>query len=107
VYGFQVDPDALTGYARAARHVADDLGTLSERNLGGVHDLAADSFGKIGAETGFSAALGDFGTALSHQVKSVGKNAGTLSHSVSKTAGDYQDEEQDAAAKLIALLRDV
>jgi hypothetical protein len=107
VHGFQVDPDALAGYVRTARRVADDLGTLTERDLGGVHDLAADSFGRIGAETGFAAALDGFGKALSHQVDSVGKNAGTLAHTVSRTAGDYQAEEQDAASKLIALLRDV
>lgn len=107
MHGFQVDPDALSGYARTAKHVADDLGALAGRELPGVHDLAADSFGKIGAVTGFSAALDDFGKALTHQVDAVGKNAGTLSHAVSKTAGDYRDEEQDAAARLIALLRDV
>jgi hypothetical protein len=107
VHGFQVDPDALAGYARTARHVADDLAALTKRELHGVHDLAADSFGKIGAVTGFSAALDQFGKALSHQVDAVGKHAGTLSHAVSRTAGDYQDEEQGAAAELIALLRDV
>lgn len=107
MHGFQVDPEALTGYARTARHVADDLGGLAKHELRGVHGLAADSFGKIGAETGFAAALDDFGKALSHQVASVGENAGTLSHAVSRTAGDYRDEEHDAADKLIALLRDV
>jgi hypothetical protein len=107
VHGFQVDTDALADYARTAKHVADDLGELSRRELHGVRDLAADSFGKIGAVTGFSAALGDFGKALAHQIDAVGKNAGTLSHSVSRTAGDYHEEEQDAADKLIALLRDV
>ena len=105
--GFQVDPDALAGYVRTARHVADDLGTLSKRELHGVRELAADSFGGIGAETGFAAALDAFGKALSHQVESVGTMAGALSHAVSKTVGDYRDEEQDSTSKLIALLRDV
>ena len=105
--GFQVDPDALAGYVRTARHVADDLGALSRRELHGVRDLDEDSFGRIGAETGFAAALGSFGTALSHQVASVGTAAGALSHAVSRTVGDYRDEEQDSTANLIALLRDV
>lgn len=107
VHGFQVDPDALAGYARTARHVADDLGALTRRELHGVHELAEDSFGKIGAVTGFAAALDAFGKALTHQVDAVGKNAGTLSHSMSRTAGDYRDEEQDAEDELISLLRDV
>lgn len=107
MHGFQVDPDALAGYARTAKHVADDLGSLARRDLDGVRELAGDSFGKIGAVTGFSAALGEFGTALAHQVDAVGKNAGTLSHAMSRTAGDYRDEDKDAAAKLIDLLRDV
>lgn len=105
--GFQVDPDALAGYARTARHVADDLGALAGHELHGVHDLAADSFGRIGADTGFAAALDTFGKALTQQVKAVGTRAGTLAHAVSRTAGDYRDEEREATDKLVALLRDV
>lgn len=106
VHGFQVDPDALAGYARAARHVADDLGGLSNRELDGVHDLAADSFGKIGDETGFGKALDEFGKALRHQVRTVGTSADALARGVSHTAAGYRDDEDHTASNLLSLLRD-
>jgi hypothetical protein len=107
VDGFQVDPDALAGYVRAARHVADDLGGLSNRELDGVRDLADDSFGKLGAETGFAKALDDFGGALRYQVKSVGTRADNLSRAVADTVRDYRDHERDNVSEIVALLRDV
>jgi len=104
--GFLVDPDALSGYARTTRHIADDLRTLSSHQLKNVRGLAEDSFGKIGKETGFAAALDHFGAALQRQVKGVGTKADTLAGSVSKTARDYRDEEQDIEQVLLGLLRD-
>jgi hypothetical protein len=103
--GFMVDPDALSGYARAARHIADDLGSLSSHQLKGVRNLADDSFGKIGKETGFADALDHFGAALQRQVKGVGTKADTLAGSVSRTARHYDAQEQDIAQDLLGLLR--
>jgi hypothetical protein len=103
--GFMVDPDALSGYARTARHMADDLGTLSREQLKGVRNLADDSFGKIGKETGFAEALDHFGAALQRQVKGVGTKADNLAGSVSRTARHYNDQEQDIAQDLLGLLR--
>lgn len=105
--GFQVDPDALAGYVRTAKHVADDLGGLSTRELHGVRDLADDSFGKLGAETGFAKALDSFGGALRHQVAAVGTRADNLSRAVADTAGDYRDQERDSVSEILKLLRDV
>lgn len=104
--GFLVDPEALSGYARTARHIADDLTDLAGKQLKGVRGLADDSFGKIGKETGFAAALDDFGAALQRQVRGVGRNADALAGRVSRTAGDYRDQEQDIASELLGLLRD-
>jgi hypothetical protein len=103
--GFMVDPDALSGYARTARHIADDLGALSSQQLRGVRDLADDSFGKIGKETGFAEALDHFGAALQRQVKGVGTKADSLAGSVSRTARHYNEQEQDIAQDLLGLLR--
>jgi hypothetical protein len=103
--GFMVDPDALSGYVRTARHMADDLGTLSSQQLKGVRNLADDSFGKIGKETGFAEALDHFGAALQRQVKGVGTKADTLAGSVSRTARHYNEQEQDIAQDLLGLLR--
>jgi hypothetical protein len=104
--GFMVDPEALSGYARTARHLADDLTDLAGTQLKGVRGLADDSFGKIGKETGFAAALDQFGAALQRQVRGVGKNADTLAGRVSRTAHDYRDHEQDISDELLGLLRD-
>ncbi len=104
--GFMVDPDALSGYARTARNISDELGTLSKHQLKGVRNLADDSFGKIGKETGFAAALDHFGAALQRQVKGVGTNADTLAGSVSRTARHYRDQDDEIAQELLGLLRD-
>jgi lysozyme-like protein/excreted virulence factor EspC (type VII ESX diderm) len=102
--GFMVDPDALSGYARTARNMADDLTALSSRQLRGVRDLTEDSFGRIGRETGFAEALDHFGAALQRQVRGVGRNADTLAGSVSRTARHYDEQEQDIAQDLLGLL---
>jgi len=104
--GFVVDPDALSGYARTTRHIADDLRALSTRQLRNVRGLAEDSFGRIGKETGFAAALDHFGAALQRQVKGVGTRADALAGSVSRTARDYRDEERDIEQVLLGLLQD-
>lgn len=104
--GFMVDPDALSGYAKTARTIADELTTLRGKQLRGVRNLADDSFGKIGKETGFAAALDQFGGALQRQVKGVSANADKLAGSVSKTARHYREQEDDIAQDLMGLLRD-
>lgn len=104
--GFIVDPDALSGYARTTRHIADDLRDLSSHQLRNVRGLADDSFGKVGKETGFAAALDHFGAALQRQVKGVGARADKIATSVAGTARDYRDEEQDIEQVLLGLLRD-
>jgi hypothetical protein len=104
--GFLVDPDALSGYARTTRHIADDLHSLSTHQLKNVRGLVEDSFGKIGKETGFAAALEHFGAALQRQVRGVGARADKLAGRVSGTARDYRDEEQDIEQVLLGLLRD-
>jgi hypothetical protein len=104
--GFVVDPDALSGYVRTTRHIADDLRDLSAHQLRNVRGLAEDSFGAIGKETGFAAALDHFGAALQRQVKGVGGRADKIAHSVRGTARDYREEEQDIAQVLLGLLND-
>lgn len=104
--GFIVDPDALSGYVRTTRHIADDLHDLSSHQLRNVRGLADDSFGKVGKETGFAAALDHFGAALQRQVKGVGARADKIATSVAGTARDYRDEEQDIEQILLGLLRD-
>jgi hypothetical protein len=104
--GFTVDPDALSGYARSARHIADDLRDLSAHQLRNVRGLADDSFGRIGKETGFADALDHFGAALQRQVKGIGAKADRIAQSMSKTARDYREEERDIQQVLLGLLQD-
>jgi Lysozyme like domain/Excreted virulence factor EspC, type VII ESX diderm len=103
--GFMVDPDALTDYARRTRTIADELASLRTGELRAVTALTPESFGRIGRETGFAAALDRFGQALRHQVHGVGRNADTLASSVTKTAKHYKEQESDIAHGLLRLLR--
>lgn len=104
--GFMVDPDALSGYAKGARAIADELAELRRGELHKVRSLADDSFGKIGKETGFADALNAFGQSLQRQVRGVARNADTLAGSVSKTARHYREQESEIADDLLQLLRD-
>ncbi len=104
--GFIVDPDALSGYVRTTRHIADDLRDLSSHQLRNVRGLADDSFGRIGKETGFADALDHFGAALQRQVKGVGARADKIAASVAGSAKDYRGEEPDIEQVLLGLLRD-
>jgi hypothetical protein len=103
--GFQVDPDALTGYAKSARTIADELSALRGKELHNVRSIADDSFGRIGKETGFADALNRFGASLQRQVRGAGHNAETLAGSVAKTARHYHAQEADIAQDLVALMR--
>lgn len=103
--GFQVDPDALTGYAKNARTIADELSALRGKELRNVRSIADDSFGRIGKETGFADALNRFGASLQRQVRGAGHNADTLAGSVAKTARHYHAQEADIADDLVSLMR--
>lgn len=104
--GFQVDPDALTDYAKRARTIADELATLRIKELHRVRSLAEDSFGRIGKETGFADALDRFGASLRREVRGVGRNADTLARSVARTARHYHDQDAEIVDDLLQLLRD-
>jgi Lysozyme like domain/Excreted virulence factor EspC, type VII ESX diderm len=103
--GFHVDPDALTGYAKGARTIADELAALRGKELRNVRSIADDSFGMIGKETGFADALNRFGASLQRQVRGAGHNAETLAGSAAKTARHYHAQEADIAQDLVALMR--
>lgn len=104
--GFRVDPEALSGYVRTASSMADDLASLSTRQLRGVRGLADDSFGRLGKETGFAAALDRFGESLQRQVKGIGSNADKLAKSVSGNARHYREEDSEITDRLLRLLRE-
>jgi hypothetical protein len=103
--GFMVDPDALSGYVRGTRTIADELGALRTKELHKVRSIADDSFGRIGKETGFADALNSFGQSLQRQVKGAHHNADTLAGSVAKTARHYRDQDDDIADDLLQLLQ--
>jgi hypothetical protein len=104
--GFVVDPDALNGYAKSARTIADELASLRTKELHKVRSIADDSFGRIGKETGFADALNSFGESLQRQVRGARQNADTLAASVSKTARHYHDQDADIADDLLHMLRE-
>ncbi|MGH3881056.1 MAG: transglycosylase SLT domain-containing protein [Actinophytocola sp.] len=103
--GFVVDPDALSGYVRSARSIADELAALRTKELHKVRSIADDSFGLIGKETGFANALDSFGQSLQRQVRGARQNADTLAGSVAKTARHYREQEADIADDLLQLLQ--
>jgi hypothetical protein len=95
----RVDDEVLHAYVGRTRHVADALGTATGQ-LRDVRELAEDSFGKIGKESGFADALAGFGLALQRQVKGVGTHADGLASAAQKAAKTYRDHETATAAAL-------
>jgi hypothetical protein len=101
--GFLVDPDALSGYARRTRDIAEELTALRS---GQLKEVAGEGFGRIGRETGFAAALDRFGQAMRHQVRGLGRDADAIATSVTRTARQYHDQESEVTDDLLRLLRD-
>ncbi|ANZ40868.1 lytic transglycosylase [Lentzea guizhouensis] len=95
--GFAVRPGALDHYVKQGKDVADDLAAIGTRHVRQVGRIADDSFGRIGKETGFAAALETFGAALHRQVDGVGRNADRLARSTGRLARAYRAQD-DAIA---------
>ncbi|GHF94602.1 MULTISPECIES: transglycosylase SLT domain-containing protein [Amycolatopsis] len=95
----RVDDAVLHSYVRRTRHVADALHTATGQ-LRDVREIARDSFGKIGEESGFADALAGFGLALQRQVKAVGAHADGLASAAGKAAKSYRDHETATVAAL-------
>ncbi|SES27929.1 Excreted virulence factor EspC, type VII ESX diderm [Lentzea xinjiangensis] len=98
--GFAVDPAALDRYARRGKDIADDLASIGTRHVRQVGEIAGDSFGRIGKETGFASALEAFGAALHRQVDGVGRNADRLARSTGRLARAYRDQDDVIADHL-------
>ncbi|QQQ74514.1 transglycosylase SLT domain-containing protein [Saccharothrix sp. 6-C] len=98
--GFSVDLGVLRDYARRTRNSADDLTALGRRHVREVREIAEDSFGRIGKQSGFADALDNFGAALRKQVKAVAHNTDALATSASRSARAYKEQEDDIAGSL-------
>ncbi len=96
----RVDKQTLDGFVRRTRRVGDALTSASGNQVKDVRSIADDSFGKIGKESGFADALGDFGAALQSQVKAVGTSADRLADAAAKAGKAYHDRDSSAAARL-------
>ena len=98
--GFSVEVGVLRDYARRTRNSADDLTALGRRHVREVREIADDSFGRIGKQSGFAEALDNFGAALRKQVKAVAHNTDALATSAGRSARAYTDQEDDIAGSL-------
>ncbi|MCE6994819.1 transglycosylase SLT domain-containing protein [Saccharothrix sp. S26] len=98
--GFSVDVGVLRDYARRTRDSADDLTALGRRHVREVREIADDSFGRIGKQSGFAEALDNFGAALRKQVKAVARNTDALATSASRSARAYREQDDDVARSL-------
>jgi hypothetical protein len=98
--GFAVDTGMLDAFAKRTRNVADELTSVATKQVRGVREIADDSFGKIGKESGFAGALDSFGAALQRQVKGVGSNADALAASTAKTSNAYRRQDDELAQSL-------
>ena len=97
---FAVDTDLLGGYVRRTRGIADGLDSIGTRHLRRIREIADDSFGKIGKESGFAAALDHFAAALHRQVRGVSNNTDALAKSTAKTLRAYRERDNEIAAHL-------
>ncbi|MEU4806075.1 type VII secretion target [Actinosynnema sp. NPDC023587] len=98
--GYSVDVGVLRDYARRTQNTADDLTALGRRHVREVREIAEDSFGAVGRQSGFTAALDGFGAALRKQVKGVAHNTDALAASAAKSARAYRDQDDDVARSL-------
>ncbi|MFJ6675615.1 type VII secretion target [Actinosynnema sp. NPDC091369] len=98
--GFSVDAGVLRDYAQRTRNSADDLTALGRRHVREVREIADDSFGRIGKQSGFADALDNFGAALRKQVKAVAHNTDALATSASRAARAYKEQDDDVARSL-------
>ncbi|MEV6906098.1 transglycosylase SLT domain-containing protein [Amycolatopsis sp. NPDC051071] len=96
----RVDGEILNGFVRRTRRVGDALTAASGNQVKDVRSIADDSFGRIGKESGFADALGDFGAALQSQVKAVGVSADRLANAAAKAQKAYHDRDSSAAVSL-------
>lgn len=98
--GFSVDVGVLRDYARRTQDTADDLTALGRRHVREVREIAEDSFGRIGKQSGFADALDNFGAALRKQVKAVARNTDALGTSAARSARSYKDQDEDIARSM-------
>ncbi|TNC23607.1 transglycosylase SLT domain-containing protein [Amycolatopsis alkalitolerans] len=98
--GYRVDPGQFHTYTKKAGHVAGELRSVGSRTVHAVTGIAKDSFGKVGEETGFADALGDFSRSLERQVAATGKTAQGLGSQISQAAKTYQGHEEDTGLEL-------
>jgi hypothetical protein len=102
--GYKVDVEQLHAYTRKIDHVVAELRHVGTRTVHTVTGIAKDSFGKVGAETGFADALGDFSRSLEKQVKTTADNARALGAITTKAASAYQGHEESASAGIKSVL---
>ena len=102
--GFEVDAAALDRYARETAALAAELRKAARAEVGSIKGIADDSFGKIGRDSGFAAALTGFADALRTQVDGVADNAAELGRATGRTADAYQREDDGIAADFSRLL---
>ncbi|XVV01507.1 type VII secretion target [Actinosynnema sp. CA-248983] len=98
--GFSVDLDVLREFTRRTRRTADDLTAVGRRHVREVREIADDSFGRIGRQSGFADALDGFASALRKQVKAVAHNTDRLADSAARAARSYRDQDDDTARSL-------
>ncbi|WP_367137656.1 type VII secretion target [Saccharothrix sp. HUAS TT1] len=98
--GFSVDVGVLRDYARRTAGSADDLTAIGRRHVREVREVAEDSFGRIGKQSGFADALDNFGAALRKQVKAVAHNTDALATSAGRSARAYKDQDDDVSRSL-------
>ena len=101
---FAADPELLGTYVRRARGVADGLDSIASGPLRRVRHIADDSFGKVGKESGFAAALDHFTAALNRQVRGVGDNAAGLARSTDRALRAYRDRDEEIAVDLAGIV---
>ncbi|GAA0235013.1 hypothetical protein GCM10010492_37430 [Saccharothrix mutabilis subsp. mutabilis] len=98
--GFSVDLDVLREFTRRTRGTADDLTALGRGHVRDVREIAEDSFGRVGRQSGFAEALDGFAAALRGQVKAVAHNTDRLADSAARAARSYRDQDDDTARSL-------
>ncbi len=93
-----VELSALSGYAKRARGLAQDVRAVATGQLAGHRSIPPTLLGDLGEETGVHAALAARISELHDHLHELADSMGSLGEAAARARRDYETDEQDAAA---------
>jgi lysozyme-like protein len=98
---FAVDLDTLHTFTTRTHQLSENLRQVASGQLGRVRVAPHENpFGGIGHDSGFAAALNDFGDSIRYQTRGLAHNASTFADGTREVGAAYRDHELKATRSL-------